>query len=52
MRFATLDDHEQITRLEASCGLQTRSLDDWRAMWLKNPLWPRVGKDWSIRMDL
>jgi len=48
MRFATLDDHEQITRLEASYGMQTRSDDDWRAMWLKNPLWPRVGKDWSI----
>src|SRR5271155_5816601 len=48
MRFATLDDHEQITRLEASVGMQTRSEDDWRAMWLKNPLWPQIGKDWPI----
>src|SRR5580658_6991865 len=48
LRLATLDDYEQITRLEASVGMQTRSADDWRAMWLKNPLWPRVGKDWPI----
>jgi len=48
LRLAALDDYEQVTRLEASVGMQTRSADDWCAMWLKNPLWPRVGKDWPI----
>lgn len=48
LRLATLDDYEQIRRLEASYGMQTRSVDDWRALWLKNPLWPRVGRDWPI----
>jgi hypothetical protein len=48
LRTATFDEHESIVRLEASGALESLPLADWRNLWLKNPLWPRLGKDWPI----
>ncbi len=35
-------------RLEANLSPETLPLDDWRALWLSNPLWPQVGSSWPI----
>ena len=48
LRTATFDEHASIVRLEASGALGSLPLDDWRNLWLANPLWPRLGKDWPI----
>ena len=48
LRPASLDDYEAIARLESANAVFSLSPDDWRNLWLKNPLWPRVGKDWPI----
>ena len=34
--------------LEASQELDVMPRDDWRNLWLNNPLWPRLGNDWPI----
>ena len=44
----TLDDYERIVALEASNNLQSMRRDDWRNLWLANPLWPYLGDDWTI----
>jgi hypothetical protein len=48
LRPACFDDYPQIRRLEAAHGMVTRSADDWRRLWLDNPLWPRLGDRWPI----
>jgi hypothetical protein len=48
MRPARFEDYSQITRLEASHEMFTRSEQDWRAMWESNPLWPRLKDNWPI----
>lgn len=48
LRTATFDDHPSIVRLEASGRLESMPPEDWRNLWLQNPLWPRLGKDWPI----
>jgi hypothetical protein len=48
LRPASFDEHGPIVRLESSNALESLPLDDWRNLWLKNPLWPRAGKDWPI----
>jgi len=48
MRLAHFDDYAQISNLESSHGMLTRSQPDWRAMWEQNPLWPRLKENWPI----
>lgn len=48
LRPARLEDYDAIARLEAAHALKAQSIDDWRNMWLANPLWPRVEKDWTV----
>jgi hypothetical protein len=48
LRPARFEDYQQIVRLESSHSLQSRSNEDWRRMWLENPLWERLSKDWPI----
>jgi hypothetical protein len=48
LRTATFDEHASVVRLEKSGALESLPLEDWRNLWLTNPLWQRLGKDWPI----
>ena len=48
LRPARFEDYPQIERLESSHGLLTLPADDWRGLWLDNPLWRRAGEEWPI----
>jgi len=48
LRRATLDEYEHIVRIESSNALGSLLRDEWRNLWLGNPLWPRLGRDWPI----
>lgn len=48
LRPARLEDYDSIARLESAHSLKAQPFDDWRSMWLDNPLWPRLGKSWTI----
>src|SRR5262245_28172815 len=48
LRPARFEDYPQIERLESSHGLLTLRADDWRGLWLDNPLWRRSGEEWPI----
>jgi hypothetical protein len=47
-RLASLDDWARIAELEVSQELGSMPADDWRSLWLNNPLWPRVRQDWPV----
>ncbi len=55
LRPARLGDYPQIQRLEHSHGLLTLSEENWRTMWLENPLRDRLGNDlpfgWVLEDD-
>jgi hypothetical protein len=48
LRRATLNDYPQIQQLESSNGLLTLATRDWRAIWLENPAYHRVGDSWPV----
>jgi hypothetical protein len=48
LRLASLDDYDRIAQLEAANQLGSMPRDDWRNLWLNNPLWPRLGKQWPV----
>ncbi len=48
LRVARLEDWEQIHRVEAAHLETSQPLEDWRSLWLDNPLWPRRGDRWPI----
>jgi hypothetical protein len=48
LRPARFDDYDNISRLLEANSLEIHPIDDWRRLWLDNPLWPRIGKDSSI----
>ncbi len=48
LRLASLDDYDRIAQLEGRSGLASMPRDDWRNLWLNNPLWPRLGKKWPV----
>ena len=48
LRPARFDDYPQIQKLESLFGLLSLSDQDWRAIWLDNPLRARLGESWPI----
>src|SRR5207253_6473267 len=48
LRPARFEDYPQIERLESSHGLGSQPADDWRGLWINNPLWPRLRDTWQI----
>lgn len=48
VRLARFEDYDQIIALEATLNPDTLSRDDWRMLWLGNPLWPQVSAWWKI----
>jgi hypothetical protein len=47
IRLARFDDYQQIARL-GSAFFEVPPFNDWRGIWLDNPLWQRLGTDWPI----
>jgi hypothetical protein len=48
LRPARLEDYDAIARLGLANLSKPQPAGDWRRMWLDNPLWPRLGKEWHI----
>jgi hypothetical protein len=48
LRLTSLDEYEKIVHLESRNTLGSMPRGDWRNLWVKNPLWARLGKDWPI----
>lgn len=48
LRRARFDDYPQIADLAISNGWVALPAQDWRGLWLDNPLWDRLGNDWPI----
>jgi hypothetical protein len=48
LRTTRVEDYPQIQKLESAHGLLTLSQQDWRGLWLDNPLWKRLGERWPI----
>jgi hypothetical protein len=48
LRVARLEDSDLIRRLEMAHFGTTQPLDEWRSLWLENPLWPRLSDRWPI----
>lgn len=48
LRRARIEDYAQIEQLESAHGLLTMAADDWRGLWLDNPLFKRLGDNWPI----
>lgn len=48
LRSVRFEDYPQIQKLEARFLGGALAADEWPRVWLDNPLWPRVGSQWSI----
>jgi hypothetical protein len=48
LRPARFEDYPHIQRLEGTHLQDTLPADDWRGLFLDNPLWPRLGDRWPI----
>lgn len=48
LRPARLDDYDKIRQLAFEHGLEFPEAEDWRTLWLENPLTPRYGPDSPI----
>jgi hypothetical protein len=45
---ASFKDHEQIASLESRFGLIAKNHDEWSHLWLGNPVYRELGRDWKI----
>ena len=48
LREASLDDHAQIAALEARYGLETKNYDEWKHLWVNNPVYRGLKNHWPI----
>jgi len=48
VREATFDDHEQIASLETRYGMLSKSRAEWSHLWLGNPVYRGLRRDWPI----
>jgi hypothetical protein len=48
LRLARFDDYTQIQSLEAAHLPEALSPNQWQRLWLENPLWSWLGKQWPI----
>ncbi len=46
-REATFEDHAQVSALESRYGLQTKRYEEWRHLWVHNPMYREL-PDWPI----
>lgn len=48
LRAATLADYPQISALERRFGIESHTYEDWSHLWLANPVYRELQRDWSI----
>lgn len=48
VRRTCFEDYDQIQKLELRFGLNARSTQDWRDLWLENPAYRDLNGDWDI----
>src|ERR1700683_48127 len=48
VREASLQDHAQISELEARYGLATKPFDEWKHLWMDNPVYRDLETHWPI----
>jgi hypothetical protein len=48
LRPARFEDYPDIKELESRHLQDTLPIDDWRGLFLDNPLWPRLGNHWPV----
>ena len=48
LRAARFEDYNAIARLGNAHSLDSLSPREWKSMWLENPAWPRLRKNWPI----
>jgi hypothetical protein len=48
IREARFQDYDQIAALEARYGLETKSNEEWRHLWVNNPAYKRSPNTWPI----
>ena len=48
LRPARFEDHPQIAAIESSYGLVPKSFEEWKALWLANPVYRQLDHDWDI----
>jgi hypothetical protein len=48
LRIARFEDYPRMRQVEAANLKANLPEADWRGLFLDNPLWPRLGKDWPI----
>ena len=48
LRTARLEDYAQIVELETQYGLESKTPEDWKHLWLNNPIYRLLAKSWTI----
>src|SRR5262249_49510325 len=48
LRVARFEDYPQVLALESTHNMVTPPREQWRNLWLRNPLWTRFASDWPI----
>jgi hypothetical protein len=48
VREASLEDYAQVSELESRYGLETKAYDEWKHLWVNNPIYRQLGKRWPI----
>src|SRR5438552_8837830 len=48
IRETSLEDYAQVSELESRYGLETKDYDEWKHLWVNNPIFHQLGKRWPI----
>ena len=48
LREASLEDYAQIAELESRCGLREKNLEQWKHLWVNNPAYSQLAKNWPV----
>jgi hypothetical protein len=48
IREASLEDYAQIAELESRYGLQEKNPEEWKHLWMNNPVYPQLEKSWPL----
>ena len=48
VREACLDDFTQVAALESRNGLETKAREEWAHLWVNNPIYRQLGKNWPM----
>jgi len=48
VRDISLEDHAQVAELELRHGLEAKTLDEWKHLWIDNPTYRKLAKSWPI----